>query len=288
MTPLSLFPPQGCFFEGKTLQVENLAHGAVRLTLRRPQVRNAFNAEMIRELSQVLVSLVAVTDVGRLRVLVLEGEGTVFCTGADLAYMKEQTAGSPEDNLESARTLGRMFHLLASFPVPVVSYVRGAAIGGGLGLTVCSDFVLADPSAVFGTPEVRLGLVPAVISPYVVRKLGLASAAPLMLTGRRITAGEALRIGLAQRLVEPPESSEEALTKVLREFLAAGPWAARSTRDLLLRASPLPGPGGREFTASSIAAARISPEGQAGLQAFVHKAAPPWAQPLPSGDRRPG
>ena len=279
MTPLAQFPQLGLFFEGQTLQVETLAHGVMRLRLNRPQVRNAFNAPMIQELTQALAALAAVSDPGALRVLLLEGEGTVFCAGADLAYMRDQAGATPERNLEGARELGRMFRLLAGFPVPVLSYVRGAAIGGGLGLTVCSDFVLADPSALFATTEVQLGLVPAVISPYLVRKLGLAQAAPLLLTGRRILAGEALGLGLAQRLVASTESSEEALSQVLREFLGAGPGAARATRELLLRAAPLPGPELFEFTAATIAAARVAPEGQAGVQAFFQKGPPPWSLP---------
>ena len=285
MTQLSQFPLEGRFFEGETLQVEALAHGVMRLRLNRPQVRNAFNALMIQELTQALTALAALTDLNALRVLLLEGEGTVFCAGADLAYMRDQAKASAEGNLESARALGRMFRLLAGFPTPVVSYVRGAAIGGGLGLTVCSDFVLSDPSAAFATSEVLLGLTPAVISPYVVRKLGLAHAAPLLLTGRRVLAAEALRLGLAQRLVETTETSEEALTQVLRECLGAGPGAARATRELLLRAAPLPGPEHFEFTAATIAAARVSPEGQAGVQAFFKKAATPWSHPLPPQDR---
>jgi enoyl-CoA hydratase/carnithine racemase len=121
-----------------------------------------------------------------------------------------------------------------------------------------------------------LGLVPAVISPYIVRKLGLAHAAPLMLTGRRILARDALASGLVQRLVEPEETGEEALDKVLREFLCAGPRAARATRELLRRIAPLPGPDLFEHTAGAIAAARASSEGQAGLQAFFQKSAPSW------------
>lgn len=286
MTQLSQFPREGVFLAGETLEVEALASGVLRLTLKRPEVRNAFNGLMIQELSRAVTELAAIPDANALRVLLLEGEGTVFCAGADLAYMKDQAAASPERNLETARELGRMFRRLAAFPVPVVSYVRGAAIGGGLGLAVCSDFVLSDASAVFATSEVMLGLVPAVISPYIVRKLGLAVAAPLMLTGRRIQAGEALRCGLVQRLVEPSESSEEALSRVLGECLAAGPRAARATKDLLLRIAPLPDPELFEFTAATIAAARVAPEGQAGLEAFFHKAAPPWAHPLPAPGTR--
>ena len=277
MTVLAQFPLEATFFAGATVRAEALAHGVMRLVLDRPQVRNAFNAQMIRELSQVLLDLAALPG-DRLRLLLLEGEGDVFCAGADLAYMKEQAAAEPARNLENARELGLMFSRLGGFPAPVVSCVQGAAIGGGLGLAVCSDFVLADPKAVFATSEVMLGLVPAVISPYIVRKLGLAHAAPLMLTGRRILAREALVSGLVQRLVEPAESTEEALAKVLREFLGAGPQAARATRELLRRIAPLPGPELFEVTARTIAAARASSEGQAGLQAFFNKTVPPWDQ----------
>ena len=284
MTQLAQFPQESTYFTGQTLRIEALAHGVMRLTLDRPGVRNAFNALMIQELSQAFAMLAGEPDVHKVRVLLLEGEGQVFCAGADLAYMRDQTLASPEANQEHARELGRMFQRLAALPVPVVSYVRGAAIGGGLGLAVCSDFVLADPSAVFATTEVILGLVPAVISPYVVRRIGLAHTAPMMLTGRRFPALEAQAMGLVQRLVEPAEPPGEALTRVLCEFLAAGPHAARTAKTLLMRISPLPDPGLCEFTASTIANARVSQEGQAGLKAFFHKAPPPWALPSPSAD----
>ncbi len=277
MTGLAQFPVESTFLALETVRVEALAQGVMRLVLDRPQVRNAFNARMIEELSRALGELAAL-DETRLRILLLEGEGNVFCAGADLGYMREQASAGPGPNLENARELGRMFGLLAAFPAPVVSFVQGAAIGGGLGLAVCSDFVLADPEAVFATSEVVLGLVPAVISPYIVRKLGLAHAAPLMLTGRRIQAREGLASGLVQRLVEPGEAHEEAIARVLREFLAAGPRAARLTRELLRRIAPLPGPELLEFTAGAIAAARASAEGQAGLQAFFGKTAPPWEE----------
>ena len=285
MTVLAQFPVEATLFAGATIRAEALAQGVTRLVLDRPQVRNAFNAQMIRELSQILAELAELPP-DRLRLLLLEGEGNVFCAGADLAYMKEQASAEPERNLENARELGRMFSRLGGFPAPVVSCVQGAAIGGGLGLAVCSDFVLADPRAVFATSEVMLGLVPAVISPYIVRRLGLAYAAPLMLTGRRIQAREALLSGLVQRLVEPAETTGEALAKVLREFLSAGPQAARATRELLRRIAPLPGPDLFEYTAGAIAAARASDEGQTGLRAFFHKTPPPWDHPVPVAERQ--
>jgi len=285
VTDLAHFPLEGLRHVGATLRVEVLPHGVRRIVLARPEVRNAFNAQMIQELARALEDLAALPE-ANLRLLLLEGEGTVFCAGADLAYMQEQATAGAGANLESARELGRMFRILAGFPVPVVSFVRGAAIGGGMGLAVCSDFVLAEARAVFATSEVRLGLVPAVISPYVVRRLGLAHAAPLMLTGRRIRAREALVPGLVQRLVEPGDSCEEALSLVLREFLAAGPQAARATRELLRRIAPLPSPDLFEHTAAAIAAARASAEGQAGLGAFFQRAAPAWAHPLPVPEQK--
>jgi len=286
VTHLSLFPMKGLFFSGETVRVEALATGVMRLVLNRPQVRNAFNARMIQELSEALAQLARLSDPEVLRLLLLEGEGTVFCAGADLAYMKEQASAEAGQNLENARELARLFVRLGEFPVPVVSYVRGAAIGGGLGLAVCSDFVLAEPTAHFATSEVTLGLVPAVISPYIVRKLGLAHAAPLMLTGRRILAREALASGLVQRLVSVGETGEEALARVLQEFLCAGPRAARATRELLRRICPLPAPDLFEFTAQAIAAARASSEGQTGLQSFFRKAAPGWVHPVPLTERK--
>lgn len=283
---LAQFPLESLRSQGETLRVENLAHGVKRLVLSRPQVCNAFNATMTRELSQNLAELASIREPGSMRLLLLEGEGTAFCSGADLAYMKEQGAATPEQNLQNARELGRMFERLASFPAPVVCCVRGAAIGGGLGLTACSDFVLAEASAVFATSEVMLGLVPAVIGPYVVRKMGLAQAAPLMLTGRRLRGAEAMAAGLVQRLIEPSETLEEALTRVLREFLAAGPRAARATRELLRRIAPLPDPELFEFTAFAIASARESTEGQEGLQAYFRKEPPPWAVPAHAAGKR--
>jgi methylglutaconyl-CoA hydratase len=275
MTTLPAFPLEEGLYTGETVRAERLARGVLRLALNRPAVRNAFNARMIQETTQVLADLAA-AEPARGRLLLLEGEGSVFCAGADLGYMQEQAAAAPDRNLDNARGLGRMFAALAGFPAPVVCAVRGAAIGGGMGLAVCSDFTLADPMAVFATSEVTLGLVPAVIGPYVVRRLGLAHAAPLMLTGRRVLAREGLPWGLVQRLVDPAETWEEALTRALEEFLQAGPGAARATKALLGRIAPLPDADLAEHAARAIAAARASAEGQSGLRAFFARAAPPW------------
>lgn len=212
------------------------------------------------------------------RLLLIQGEGEVFCAGADLADMRSRGADGPVDNLENARRLGRLFTRLAAYPVPVVCCVQGGAFGGGLGIATCSDFVLAQVDAVFAMPEVRLGLVPGVIGPYVVRKLGPAHAAPLMLSGARVSAQEALRAGLVHRIVERAETGSAVLTEVLTAFLQGGPQASRRTKQLLELLSPLPGPEVLEASAHAIAEVRSSAEAQAGLQARMARRPAPWAE----------
>ena len=270
------FPVERVQQPGRHVRLEALPHGVMRLVLARPEVRNAFDAAMISEISGALGALLHAPPGAGLRVLLLQGEGGTFCSGGDLAYMKAQAAAPPEENLEDARALGRMFHRLASLPVPVLCHVQGAAVGGGLGLAACSDYVLADAAAVFATTEVRLGLVPGLISPYVIRRLGVAHAAPLLLTGQRVDAAEARRIGLVQRVLGPSEAAGDALAQLLAQFLAAGPEAARRTKALLLKVSPLPDPELSEITARAIAEARASAEGQEGLRAFFGKVPPRW------------
>ena len=270
------FPVERVHQPGRYVRLEALPHGVMRLVLARPEVHNAFDAAMISEISGALGVLTHVPQGAELRVLLLQGEGETFCAGGDLAYMKAQAAAAPEENLDDARALGRMFQRLASFPVPVLCYVQGAAVGGGLGLAACADYVLAGATAIFATSEVRLGLVPGLISPYVVRRLGVAHAAPLLLTGQRVSAAEALRLGLVQRVLGPSEVVGEALTELLGQFLAAGPEAAQRTKALLLEVSPLPDAGLLEFTARAIAEARASAEGQEGLRAFFEKAPARW------------
>jgi len=261
---------------GRYVRLEALPHGVVRLVLARPETRNAFDAAMVSEISGALGALTHVPQGAELRMLLLEGDGETFCAGGDLAYMTAQADADPQDNLEDARALGRMFQRLASFPVPVLCYVQGAAVGGGLGLAACADYVLAGATAIFATSEVRLGLVPGLISPYVVRRLGVAHAAPLLLTGQRVKAADALRSGLVQRVLGQPEAAGEVLAELLGQFLAAGPAAARRTKELLLKVAPLPDAALLDFTARAIAEARASAEGQEGMRAFFAKVAPPW------------
>ena len=283
MTTLAAFPLQGVIFEGERLRGETLRHGIGRLVLARPALRNAFDALMIEELIQCLATFRALSPEA-LRVLVLEGEGSVFCAGADLGYMRVMAQAGPASNTADALALATLFRSLAAFPAPVVCVAQGAARGGGFGLAACSDIVLADAAAKFATTEVRLGIVPGVISPFVLRKVGLAHAAPLMLSGRRIAAEEARTIGLVQRVVPTVEDLDACLSEVLLDLLQAGPHAARGTKALLLRAQPLPDAEWTEFTVQAIVEARASAEGQAGLGAFLAKQPVPWLAGLPTSE----
>ena len=269
-------PVERIVTKASTLRVESLSLGVKRIVLARPDVRNALDETMIDELRDVLDHLATIPDPEQMRLLLVAGEGKVFCAGADLGYMKRLAGKSLEESFEEAKGLASLFYKLADFPTPVIAVVQGAAIGGGLGLTVASDYVLAEDTAVLATSEVLLGIVPGVISPYIVRKIGLAAAAPLMLTGRRLSAREAAASGLVTRVVSAPEL-ENALQEVVLDFLAAGPEAQRRTKELLKRAQPLPGPELIDFTAEAIAKARCSPEGKKGLEAFFAKAPPAWA-----------
>ena len=262
-------------FDTSTLRVESQPHGVQRIVLSRPDVRNAFDETMIQELKDALAKLAAIPDPEEMRLLILAGDGRVFSAGADLNYMKRLAGSGEAESLADAKSLAQLFYGLAAFPTPVICVVRGAAIGGGMGLAVSTDYVFSEERATFATTEVRLGIVPAVISPYIIRKIGLAAASSLLLTGRRIKAPEARELGLVQRMTSAGSFDSE-LEEVVLEFLHAGPEAARRTKKLLHNAAPLPNPDQIEFTAESIAKARCSEEGQTGLASFFDKKAPPW------------
>jgi len=254
------------------IKVESLPSGVKKIIFARPDIRNAFHAEMISEITESLINLSTMSDI---RLLILEGEGKVFCAGADLNYMKEQAKKTQEQNLEDARRLGEMFYALASFPTPVLCAVKGAAIGGGLGLTVCADYVLCEEKTIFATSEVLLGIIPGVISPYIIRKIGIAKASYFMLSGKKMNATEAHDIGLVNKVTSEEYFSAD-LEKVTKEFLLAGPNAARKTKELIKNCSPLPSKAQMEFCAQSIAAARSTEEAQQGLSSFFLKKIPDW------------
>ncbi len=234
----------------------------LRVTLARPEARNAFDADLIAALAEAFV------DVGAARAVVLAGEGPSFCAGADVEWMRASVDLDYEANLADANALRRMLEAVDACPAPVVAAVHGHALGGGVGLVACSDIALAHERTVFGFSEVKLGIVPAVISPFAIRKVGESAARRYFVTGERFDAQTALRIGLVH---EVAPDLQAALERVLAELRTAGPRAARAAKRLVLDR-----PDGPE-TARRIAERRTSPEGQEGLRAFLERRAPAWA-----------
>jgi len=233
----------------------------LRITLARPERRNAFDAELIRELAEAFV------DVGRSRAVVLAGEGASFSAGADVDWMRSSADLSYEENLADANALRGMLEAIDRCPAPVISRVQGHALGGGCGLVACSDIAVAADDAIFGFSEVKLGIVPAVISPFALAKIGPSAARRYFVTGEPFDAHTALRIGLVH---EAARDLDAALERILAEVLSAGPKAARAAKRLVLER-----PDGPE-TARSIAERRTSDEGQEGLHAFLEKRRPNW------------
>jgi len=242
------------------LKVERDGH-ILRITLARPERRNAFDAALILELSE------AFADVGDARAVLLEGEGPAFCAGADVEWQRASIDLSYDENVEDAMRLYRMLETIDSCPAPVVCCVHGYALGGGSGLVACADIAVAWPDAVFGFSEVRLGIIPAVISPFVLPKIG-AAARRYFLTGERFDAATALRIGLVQEVSEDAGETAEALA---RDILAGGPEAVREAKRLVRER-----PQGID-TAHIAAARRSSAEGQDGLKAFLERRPPEWS-----------
>ena len=233
----------------------------LRVTLARPQRRNAFDAELIAELAE------AFADVGEARAVVLAGDGPSFSAGADIAWMRASAELSEDENVAEALRLRRMLLALDSCPAPVLARVHGAAIGGATGLVACADVAVAAEDAVFAFSEVKLGIIPAVISPFVLAKIGPSAARRYFLTGERFDAGTALVIGLVHEVAADVDAACE---RVLGELLSGGPEAVRAAKRLV-RDAPL-----GDETAARIAERRASAEGQEGLRAFIEKRAPAW------------
>jgi methylglutaconyl-CoA hydratase len=235
--------------------------GAVlRVTLARPERRNAFDAALIADLTD------AFADVGDARAVLLAGDGPSFCAGADVEWQRSSMDLSLEENVEDAMRLYRMLEAIDSCPAAVVCRVHGYALGGGSGLVGCTDIAIAAPDAVFGFSEVRLGIIPAVISPFVLQRIGSAARC-YFLTGERFDAETALRIGLVNELADDPETAADAIVAAV---LAGGPEAVGEAKRLVRER-----PTGIE-TARIAAARRTSPEGQEGLRAFLDKRDPSW------------
>jgi methylglutaconyl-CoA hydratase len=242
------------------------------LWLNRPEVRNAFNDRVIGELAGWADSMQAP---GEVRVVVLAGAGRSFCAGADIEWMAETIGYSEEQNLGDATKAARMLTALDSLPVPLIGRVQGAALGGGAGLAAVCDVVVAEEDAVFGFSEVKLGILPAVISPFVLGKIGRSAARELFLTGARFSAARAREIGLVHSVV-PASELDATVSTYVDEVLSAGPEAVAAAKALIRNVWSRSAEEARAITASALAARRVSREGQEGLRAFLDKRPPSW------------
>jgi len=243
-----------------------------RVWMNRPELRNAFDGLMITELRKVLFDLRSVDAV---RVVVLGGRGPSFCAGADLQWMKAMAAFTREENLREAQALADLFFTVYESPKPIVARVHGAALGGGAGLVAACDIPVAALGTQFGFTEVRLGILPAVISPYVVGKIGEAAARELFLTGERFEAVRAQEIGLIRAAV-PEEDLDSAVEGRVKELLQAGPRAIAEVKALIREVAWRRVEDVQRYTVERIAEIRTTAEGQEGMRAFLEKRKPYW------------
>jgi methylglutaconyl-CoA hydratase len=245
-----------------------------RVVLDRPDVHNAFDDVLIKELQKTFRALASDVSV---RVVELRGEGKSFCAGADLNWMKRLAGFTLEENRRDSAELAQLFRALDEFDKPLVARVQGAAIGGGTGLAAVSDVVVAAEGALFGTTEVRLGVIPAVISPYVVRKIGESHARRWFLTGEKVDADEARRVGLVH-IVVPAKELDKAVEKVVESLLLGGPEAQREAKRLARTVATMPQKDLLNLTVQKIGERRTSAEGQEGMKAFLEKRAASWTE----------
>jgi methylglutaconyl-CoA hydratase len=246
-----------------------------RVTLARPEVRNAFDAALIEELRLAFANL-ADHSPDELRGVVLGGDGATFCAGADVTWMRSAMGLSLEDNERDAAAMQAMFTAVEACPVPVIARVQGAALGGGMGLCAAADIVVATADATFGFTETKLGILPAVISTFVIPKIGESHARALFLTGERFGADRAMRIGLVHDVVADEAALDARVAALLDELRAAGPTATRAAKALILGLRAGTAEQRLAETVRWIAAQRTSPEGQEGLTAFVERRPPAW------------
>ena len=247
------------------------------VTLNRPEIRNAINDAVIEELT--LWAEDATKD-RRLRMAVLGGTGRTFCAGADLGWMAHTVDYDHEENIRDAWALARLFARLDALPVPLVGRVHGAALGGGVGLVAVCDIAVATEDTLFGFTEVKLGIVPAVISPYAVAKIGASAARQLFLTGERFSAHRAFELGLVH-VITPPDGLDAGVTRVVAELRTAGPRAIAAAKALIASVVHRHPAAVTELTVDTIAEMRITTEAQEGMRAFLGKRPPRWVEDDP-------
>ena len=241
------------------------------VSLNRPQVRNAFNEELIAELTAWAMGPMP----QGVRVAVLRGEGTHFCAGADLTWMSKMIGYSHDENVRDAKAMAAMFQALDTLPVPLIGRIHGAALGGGAGLAAVCDIVVASETAQFGFTEAKLGILPAVISPFAVAKIGTSAARELFLTGARFGATRAREIGLAHTVC-PEGDLDTRIDGYIRELLSSAPGAVSAAKALIAQVAGRTSPDVADLTAETIARHRVSGEGQDGMRAFLDKRPAPW------------
>jgi methylglutaconyl-CoA hydratase len=268
-----------------TIKVEREGE-VVRLIMSRPEIHNAFNEHLIADLSDAFrvvareVNDAAATETKSpdpIRVVVYTGEGKSFSAGADLNWMKKMVDYSFEENMEDSLALAELMYLIYTCPVPTIARVNGAAIGGGVGLLSACDFAIASDRAVFSLSEVKLGIVPACIAPYVIGRIGQRAAREFFLTGERFKAEKALEIGLVNR-VAPHDELDETVAGLTKRLITSGPQALKMAKELIREVPGMSPDVYKKFTAEMIARLRISDEGQEGMRAFFEKRKPSWAE----------
>ena len=252
--------------------------GVARVTLARPDVRNAFNADVIRELHAIFTRL---SGDGAVRAVVLAGEGKVFCGGADINWMRASLELSFDQNVADAERMSEMYRAIDRCSKPVIARIHGAALGGGAGLAAVCDVAIASDDALFGFTETKLGIIPAVISPFVIAKIGMSHARALFLTGQKFDAAAAMHVGLVHKIV-PPVELGAAVEYCLEEIFTAGPAAVGAAKLLVRRVIDSSYDDTRAITARAIAQQRAGAEGQEGLRAFLERRLPSFAKDLES------
>jgi len=259
----------------QTIELNKDARGFATLWLNRPEKNNAFNAEMIRALVHAIATVQAAKC---LRFLLLGGRGKHFSAGADLAWMQQSAKLDFDANLTDARELAELMYSLYHLKLPTLAVVQGAAFGGAVGLVACWDMAIGAHDALFSLSEVRIGLAPAVISPFVVKAMGERATRRYAMTGERFSGERARDIGLLSETYAAAEL-DDALHSWLDNLLLNSPQAMRASKDLLREAASVSlSPALRRYTENAIARMRVSPEGQAGLNAFLEKRKPTWTQ----------
>jgi len=254
----------------ETVTLSADARGIAHVTIARPERKNAFDAALIADLTAIVGQVERST-----RAVVLQSEGDTFCAGADIEWMRGMADYSLDQNIADSKALASMFRAFYELEMPLIARVQGPAIGGGAGLVAVADIAIASTEATFAFTETRLGILPAVVSPYVVRKVGPARATALFVTGSRIEAKRALEIGLVERLAEPSDL-DGAVGRVLDAILSGGPKAVNAAKRLVREVEGRRIDEVIDLTVRRIADIRVSHEGQEGLRAFLERRDPRW------------